>query len=78
MDDEKTCSGFGVEKREEPVRNEVESWSDAQIAIGLGAIVGNLRHLETSGSVHMVSNGGPHPTVILLEAANRLVERKEP
>jgi len=80
MDNEKTCSGFGVEKKPSLERvSEIRTVTDAGLSIAVAHIAGWLASQTASGAIKSDdSSGGFTTEYVLLEAARRLIERKEP
>ncbi len=76
MAEDKTCSGFGVEAKEAP--HPPITWTDAKLAVTIGAIAGAIYALERQGAKFPGGTAMAPTSIVLLEAAKRLSERKEP
>jgi len=77
MDDEKTCSGFGVEVKD-PLPP-IESQSATTLALLLAQIAQNMDSMLDRGVIRENKAPGRYrQQTVLLEAARRLIERKEP
>jgi len=80
MAKDKTCSGFGAEKKPSLERvSEIRAVTDAALSIAVAHIAGWLASQTASGAIKAGdSSGGFTTEYVLLEAARRLIERKEP
>lgn len=72
MDNEKTCSGFGVEAKPEPA---ARAFSNRELSCALTSIALRMRADDPEMTKRL---DGPRPDYVLLAAARRLIERKEP
>lgn len=75
----KTCSGFGVEAKPRLVQAaDIATVTSAALGIAVAKIAGEMASQFETGAIRHRDNGGVRPDVVLLEAARRLIERKEP
>lgn len=79
MAEDKTCSGFGVEAKERLVQaSDIASVTCAELGVAVAKIAGEMASQIANGAIKIRESGGINPDVVLLEAARRLIERKEP
>ena len=79
MAEDKTCSGFGAEAKPRLVQAaDIATVTSAALGIAVAKIAGEMASQIANGAIKLRESGGINPDVVLLEAARRLIERKEP